>query len=142
MKSLVALSIALSAMSGSIAQESKAEILQVPANIVCTDLTTITKFTQDNGEIPFASMISMLAIGKESQWPGKEVSSVMFVNPKKFSWTIVTKITEGAYCVTASGTYMTPALDQGVANPSADKPESTPEEFDWQKHANLTKLKD
>ena len=129
-------------ITASIAQETQSEILQVPANIVCTDLDTVTNFTNENGEIPFASMVSMIAIGKESQWPGNEAPSVMFVNPKKLSWTIVTKIAEGAYCVTASGIYMTPASSQGVGNPLHDKLEAPSVKSNWQNSAKLTELRD
>ena len=89
--------------------DGKSEVAVIPIKAVCSDMATITDFTEKNGEIPMIQMVGMVAIGKDAEWPGTEAPTIMFVNPKTFSWTIMSQVRPDVFCITASGIYMSPA---------------------------------
>lgn len=125
MRSLLIGLSALLLVTVSTAQEAnQPKVIQLPMQIMCGNDEAIGSFLADNNEEAVASMVGVAAVGDKAEWPGVPVPTLMFVNKTKFSWTIVSEIEAGVYCITASGSYMEPM--------SANTPEIKKQQYEIQ----------
>lgn len=95
MKKLI-LGIILLASSAVHAQESPTpETQTIKITVACSSQAKILDVIKKYGERPMLQMTS----AREN----KELVTIMFVNPKTLSYTIVEKVNDDVYCVTGSG---------------------------------------
>lgn len=75
------------------------DIVQFPTRLVCADYETIKKNIEKFKEIPFVTMESYREIGNTVV----ATTTVMFVNPKTKTYTLVEELNEDLYCIISLG---------------------------------------
>lgn len=70
----------------------------------CLTLQRLTEVLEKHEEKPMMTFVSYRAIGEQ----GTQYPTVMFVNPKTYTYTIAEKIREDFYCVVSVGTNLKP----------------------------------
>lgn len=108
MKKLV-LSILLLASSAVHAQRSPTPE-SIKLTVPCATQAKVVEVLKEYDERPMLQMVSTR--DKE------ELTTIMFVNPKTLTYSIVEQVNENLYCVTGSGKGLMPYLGGAEVNPS------------------------
>ena len=101
---LASLALTVGLSHPSIASESNALMLKI--EIPCGTLEAIGDVLKQHGETPALTAAGIRDLGGRAV----TVPSVLFINPKTKSWTLVEQIGENIYCVPALGQEMTPYI--------------------------------
>lgn len=103
LKTLASLALTVGMINSSIASEKT-----ISTELICTSPMGLEQVLEKHKEEPFLTAISVRNLD------GKLVamSTVMFINSKTKSWTLVEKINENLYCVSAMGEHIAPYIEE------------------------------
>lgn len=83
------------------------DVVQFPTRLACTDYKTIIKNVDKFKEKPFAIMESF----RDFNGTVLTTTTLLFVNPKTKSYTMVEKFNDDLYCVVSMGENLEPYLE-------------------------------
>lgn len=85
------------------------EVIQIDTKLTCVSWETLNEALEKYGEIPFVNMTAYRALRNNDVM---SLPTVMFVNPKTKSYTLVEKFSEQLYCVVSIGEQVSPSTDK------------------------------
>ena len=98
--------VALALISGSVLAQEKdgPKVDTVKFDAYCMTTQALGKILAKYEEQPMMSMI----VGREVGGQSMEFVTIMFANPRSGTWSLVERVGEDAFCVTATGTKIAP----------------------------------